>query len=124
MALPCLALLLLCVCRRCPSAVPALSFDTAGLSDGEVMERLGQLPEEDIPAFLNRTKGLVVLMATVMQVNVNRGEGATARHPPQRSAVPKARPPGTSVVQGTDGPVAAPQGKPSLPEASWKRQQP
>ena len=57
-----------CFRRRCPSAVPALSFDTAGLSDGEIMARLGQLPGEDIPSFLNRTKGLVVLMATVMQV--------------------------------------------------------
>lgn len=48
--------------------MPAISFDTAGLSDGEMMARLGQLPEEDIPTFLSRTKGLVVLMATVMQV--------------------------------------------------------
>lgn len=48
--------------------MPALSFDTAGLSDGEIVARLGQLPDEDMPTFLNRTKGLVVLMATVMQV--------------------------------------------------------
>ena len=54
--------------RRCPSAVPDLSFDTAGLSDGEMMARLGQLPDEDISTFLGRTKGLVVLMATAMQV--------------------------------------------------------
>lgn len=57
-----------CFRRRCPSAIPALSFDTAGLSDGEIMARLGQLPDEDITIFLNRTKGLVVLMATAMQV--------------------------------------------------------
>lgn len=48
--------------------MPALSFDTAGLSDGEVMALLGQTRGEDLPTFLNRTKGLVVLMAAVMQV--------------------------------------------------------
>lgn len=58
--------------RRCPSAIPALSFDTAGLSDGEMMARLGKLPDEDMPTFLNRTKGLVVLMATAMQVKEER----------------------------------------------------
>ncbi|CAB1117146.1 unnamed protein product [Ectocarpus sp. CCAP 1310/34] len=52
---------------RCPSAVPALSFDTAGFSDDEVMSLLGQTGGEDLPTFLNRTKGLVVLMAAVMQ---------------------------------------------------------
>lgn len=38
------------------------------MSDGEMMARLGQLPDEDISTFLGRTKGLVVLMATAMQV--------------------------------------------------------
>lgn len=32
------------------------------------MASLGQMGGEDLPAFLNRTKGLVVLMAAVMQV--------------------------------------------------------
>ncbi|CAN0518815.1 unnamed protein product, partial [Laminaria digitata] len=53
---------------RCPSAVPSLSFDTAGKSDAEVMALFGKGEEEDMQAYLNRTKGLVVLMATVMQV--------------------------------------------------------
>ncbi|CAM9806839.1 unnamed protein product [Ectocarpus sp. 12 AP-2014] len=64
---------------RCPSAVPALSFDTAGLSDGEVMALLGQTGGEDLPTFLNRTKGLVVLMAAVMQTPAHGG--ATTKHP-------------------------------------------
>ncbi|CAM9401592.1 unnamed protein product [Ectocarpus fasciculatus] len=64
---------------RCPSAVPALSFDTAGLSDDEVMTLLGQTRGEDLPTFLNRTKGLVVLMAAVMQTPAHGG--ASTKHP-------------------------------------------
>ncbi|CAM9666138.1 unnamed protein product, partial [Hapterophycus canaliculatus] len=64
---------------RCPSAIPALSFDTAGLSDEEVMASLGQMGGEDLPAFLNRTKGLVVLMAAIMQTPPHGG--ATSSHP-------------------------------------------
>ncbi|CAM9109024.1 unnamed protein product [Pylaiella littoralis] len=64
---------------RCPSAVPALAFDTAGLSDGEVMALLGQAGDEDMPAFLNRTKGLVVLMASIMQTPPHGG--TNTEHP-------------------------------------------
>lgn len=73
--------------RRCPSAIPALSFDTAGLSDGEMMARLGQLPDEDIPTFLGRTKGLVVLMATAMQV---RDRGREEERAPALNTRPEA----------------------------------
>lgn len=54
--------------RRCPSAIPKVSFDTTNKSDEEVMQMLGMDKGEDMRAFLSRTKGLIVLMAAVMQV--------------------------------------------------------
>ena len=54
--------------RRCPSAIPNLSFDTKGKSDAEVLTLIGKGEGEDMKTYLSRTKGLVVLMATVMQV--------------------------------------------------------
>ncbi|CAM9129364.1 unnamed protein product [Ascophyllum nodosum] len=56
----------------CPSAVPALAFNTAGMSDTKVMSLLGKLEGEDMTAYLNRTKGLIVLMAATMQTPSRR----------------------------------------------------
>eukprot|EP00904_Undaria_pinnatifida_P001137 jgi/Undpi1/11023/HiC_scaffold_30.g13323.m1 len=53
--------------KRCPSAIPHLSFDTKGKSDAEVLTLIGKGEGEDMKTYLSRTKGLVVLMATVMQ---------------------------------------------------------
>lgn len=45
-----------------------LSFDTAGKSDAEVMLLYGMREEESMSTYLTRTKGLIVLMAAVIQV--------------------------------------------------------
>lgn len=54
--------------RKCPVAIPMMSFDTAGKSDAEVMLLYGMREEESMSTYLTRTKGLIVLMAAVMQV--------------------------------------------------------
>lgn len=54
--------------RKCPAAIPMMSFDTAGKSDAEVMLLYGMREEESMSTYLTRTKGLIVLMAAVMQV--------------------------------------------------------
>ncbi|CAM9307538.1 unnamed protein product [Ascophyllum nodosum] len=56
----------------CPSAVPALTFNTASMSDTEVMSLLGKLEGENMRTYLNRTKGLIVLMAAIMQTPARR----------------------------------------------------
>lgn len=66
--------------RRCPSAIPSLSFDTTGKSDAEVMRAFGMLEGETLSLFIGRTKGLIVMMAAIMQVRCgvgNRGRGLT-----------------------------------------------
>lgn len=53
---------------RCPAAIPNVAVDMDKKSDSDVLRLFGKLEDESVSAFITRTKGLIVLMATIMQV--------------------------------------------------------